>query len=297
MVAFSRIMFNNTDISILKKKGISTQEVENQLNHIRSGFPYLEIEAAATIGNGIITIDDDQCSAYIKTWDTYCSSGHRITKFVPASGAASRMFKDLFEFLDAEYTVPNTDFEKKFFDKIQNFAFFDDLNKVCMENEGHGIFDLIFMGSYKSVIENLLLTKGMNYGSLPKGLIKFHKYINGARTPLEEHMAEGALYATSTDGTVHLHFTVSNEHLALFKSLAESSKAAMSKRYGVTFDISFSEQKPNTDTVAADDSFQPFRDEQGNMVFRPGGHGALIENLNEIEADVIFIKNIDNVVP
>lgn len=295
--SFSSIMFNDKDISILKKKGISPQEVENQLNHIRSGFPYLEIEAAATIDNGIITIDDDQCSAYIKTWDTYCSNGHRITKFVPASGAASRMFKDLFEFLDAEYSVPKTDFEKKFFDKIQDFAFFDDLNKVCMKNEDHGIIDLIFMGSYKSVVENLLLAKGLNYGSLPKGLLKFHKYSNGARTPLEEHMTEGALYATSTDGTVHLHFTVSNEHLAMFKSLAEASKAAMSKRYGVTFDISYSAQKPSTDTVAADDSFQPFRDENGDIVFRPGGHGALIENLNEIEADVIFIKNIDNVVP
>ncbi len=290
-------MFNNTDISILKKKGLSPKEVDSQLNHIRSGFPYLEIEAAATVGNGIMTVDDDQCSAYIKTWDTFCSNGHRITKFVPASGAASRMFKDLYEFLDAEYIVPNTDFEKKFFEKIQDFAFFDDLNEVCIKNEGHGVIELLSMGSYKLVIENLLLEKGLNYGSLPKGLIKFHKYSNGARTPLEEHMIEGALYATGTDGIVHLHFTVSNEHLAMFKSLAESTKASMSKRYGVSFDISFSTQKPKTDTIAADDSFQPFRDEKGNIVFRPGGHGALIENLNCIESNIVFIKNIDNVVP
>lgn len=297
LIAFLRIMFNNTDISILKRKGISPQEVESQLISIQNGFPYLEIEAAATVGNGIITIDEDQCSAYIKTWDTYCSSGHRITKFVPASGAASRMFKDLFEFLDADCSVPKTDFLKKFFDKIQDFAFFDDLDKVCLKNEGRGVLDLIYMGSYKPVIENLLLAKGLNYGSLPKGLLKFHKYSKGARTPLEEHMAEGALYATGTDRNVHLHFTVSNEHLAMFTSLAESSKAAMSKRYGVTFDISFSEQKPSTDTIAADGLFQPFRDEKGNIVFRPGGHGALIENLNDIDSDIVFIKNIDNVVP
>ncbi len=290
-------MFDSKDLEQFKKKGTNAENVKAQLELIKRGFPFLELEAAASIGNGIIAVDDNKCEAYIKTWDDYCSKGRKIMKFVPASGAASRMFKDLFSFLDAEYNVPTTGFEKVFFDGIANFAFYQDLDACCKANEGKSISELMSCGCYKAVVSNLLESKGLNYGALPKGLLKFHKYSTSARTPLEEHMAEGAMYASGNDGIVHLHFTVSKEHRELFKKLADSCAQAMSKRYGTKYDISFSEQKPSTDTVAAATDGGPFRNDDGSILFRPGGHGALIENLNDLDTDIVFIKNIDNVVP
>lgn len=291
-------MFDEKDLEQFKKKGTDAEKVKAQLELIKNGFPFLELEAAASIGNGIIAVDESLCSKYIKTWDSYCtSSKHAITKFVPASGAASRMFKDLFAFLDASYDVPTTPFEKTFFDGIAKFAFYKDLDAVCKTNEGKSIKDLIAAGNYKAVVSNLLDSKGLNYGALPKGLLKFHKYGSDSRTPLEEHMAEGAMYATGSDGSVQIHFTVSPEHRQLFKTLSESCSKSLSKRYGTTYNISFSEQKPSTDTVAAAADGTPFRNDDGSILFRPGGHGALIENLNDLDTDIVFIKNIDNVVP
>jgi len=290
-------MFDEKDLEQFKKKGTNADKVKAQLELIKNGFPFLELDAAASIGNGILAVDESQCSKYIKTWDTYCTSGHKVTKFVPASGAASRMFKDLFAFLDAPYSIPTTTFEKAFFDGIQKFAFYKDLDAACKSNEGKSIKELLSASDYKAVVSNLLGSKGLNYGALPKGLLKFHSYDASARTPLEEHMAEGALYASGADGTIHLHFTVSPEHRELFRKLADSCAKTMSKRYGVTYDTTFSEQKPSTDTVAAAADGTPFRNDDGSILFRPGGHGALIENLNELDTDIVFIKNIDNVVP
>ena len=142
----------------------------------------------------------------------------------------------------------------------------------------------------------MLKAEGLNYGQLPKGLLLFHKYAEGARTPMEEHLVEGALYAAS-NGEAHVHFTVSHEHMELFKAKVAEKADSFAKKYGIKYDITFSEQKPSTDTVAANPDNTPFRNDDGSLLFRPGGHGALIENLNEIDADVIFIKNIDNVVP
>ena len=290
-------MFDEKDLKQFEQKGTTASNVTAQLELIQKGFPFLELDSAASIGNGIMAIDENQCQSYIKTWDTYCSKGRKITKFVPASGAASRMFKDLFGFLDAKYIAPTTNFEMAFFDGIEKFAFYDDLDACCKANEGMSIKELITNGRYKAVVSNLLESKGLNYGSLPKGVLKFHKYSGAARTPLEEHMAEGAMYASGVDGVVHLHFTVSNEHRDIFKALADNSAKNLSKRFGTSFDITFSEQKPSTDTVAAATDGTPFRNNDGSILFRPGGHGALIENLNDLDTDIVFIKNIDNVVP
>ena len=291
-------MFDEKDLEQFKKKGTNAENVKAQLELIRNGFPYLELEAAAAVGNGIIAFDDSQRNVFIKTWDAYCSDGkHTITKFVPASGAASRMFKDLFAFLDADYSVPSTKFEKTFFDGIEKFAFFKDLDAACQSNEGKSIKELIADGNYKAVVSNLLGFKWLNYGALPKGLLKFHSYKTSARTPFEEHMAESSMYASGNDGVVNIHFTVSPEHWPLFKKLADSCSKSFSKRFGTTYSITFSEQKPSTDTVAAAADGTPFRNDDGSILFRPGGHGALIENLNELDTDIVFIKNIDNVVP
>ena len=161
-------MFDEKDLEQFKKKGTNADNVKAQLELIKNGFPYLELEAAASVGNGILAVDDSQCAGYIKTWDTYCSSGHKVTKFVPASGAASRMFKDLFAFLDAQYDVPTTPFEKAFFDGIEKFAFYKDLDAACSANEDKSIRELISAGNYKAVVANLLGAKGLNYGALPR---------------------------------------------------------------------------------------------------------------------------------
>ena len=287
---------SGTDKKQIASRGINEQQVENQLKQFEQGFPFLKLEAAASIGKGIIAPNDDERNKYIEKWNSYKANGHKVVKFVPASGAASRMFKDMFAFLNAPYNVPTTPFEKEFFENIKKFAFREALCDKCHTNNDKSIMQLIKDGNYKAVVANMLNTEGLNYGQLPKGLLLFHNYDDGARTSMEEHLVEAALYASS-NGEAHVHFTVSHDHLELFKAKVAEKKSVYENRYGVKYDISFSEQKPSTDTIAANPDNTPFREDDGSLLFRPGGHGALIENLNEIDADIVFIKNIDNVVP
>lgn len=288
---------NQQELNQIAARGISEQQIERQLEQIKNGFPFLRLEGAAAIGKGIIAPTADEASKYEQVWEDYKKAGHKVVKFVPASGAASRMFKNLFAFLDAPYDVPTTVFEKHFFDNIKKFAFYNALNAKCQANEGAGIDTLIAGGKFKAVVANLLNADGLNYGQLPKGLLLFHEYSDEeVRTPMEEHLVEAALYASS-NGEANVHFTVSHDHLELFKKKVAEKADGYAKKFGVKYNISFSEQKPSTDTIAANPDNTPFHNEDGSLLFRPGGHGALIENLNEIDADVVFIKNIDNVVP
>ncbi len=290
------MMLSQQDLKQIAEKGITEQQINVQLEEFKTGFPFLKLEAAAAIGKGIVAPDPQEKEKMIEAWNEYKAAGNKIVKFVPASGAASRMFKNMFAFLTADYDVPTTDFEKTYFDNIEKFAFYNALNEKCVENCGADIKALIAKGDYKAVVANMLNADGLNYGQLPKGLLLFHNYPEGPRTPMEEHLVEGALYAAS-NGEANVHFTVSHEHMALFEKKVEEKKDGYAQKYGIKYNISFSEQKPSTDTVAANPDNTPFRTEDGKLLFRPGGHGALIENLNEIDADVIFIKNIDNVVP
>ena len=287
---------NQQDLNQIAARGISEQQIEHQLEQIKNGFPFLKLEGAAAIGKGIMAPTAQEVEDYEKAWNDYKAEGHKIVKFVPASGAASRMFKNMFAFLDAPYDVPTTDFEKQFFENIKKFAFRKALCDKCHVNNEKGIMCLIKKGDYKAVVANLLKPEGLNYGQLPKGLLQFHEYEDEVRTPMEEHLVEAALYASS-NGEANVHFTVSHDHLELFKQMVAEKADKYAQRYGIKYNISFSEQKPSTDTIAANPNNTPFRNEDGSLLFRPGGHGALIENLNEIEADVVFIKNIDNVVP
>lgn len=289
-------MLSQQDLKQIAQKGITEEQIKIQLEEFKTGFPFLKIEAAAGIGQGIIRLDEDARNSYVNEWNTYKKEGHKIVKFVPASGAASRMFKDMFAFLDAPYDVPTTPFEKQYFDNIEKFAFFDALNAKCVENCGKDIKTLIGENNYKAVVANMLKKEGLNYGQLPKGMLLFHRYEDGSRTPMEEHLVEGALYAAS-NGEANVHFTVSHEHIEFFENKVKEKVDGFAKKYDINYNISFSEQKPSTDTVAANPDNTLFRNEDGSMLFRPGGHGALIQNLNDIDADVIFIKNIDNVVP
>lgn len=268
-------MFTPSDLAQLQARGISEEKALKQLQSFATGFPELDIVSAASIGNGVLNPTEEEIDAYVKAWQDYLNKGHTVLKFVPASGAASRMFKDLFEYLE---TGERTKFIDKFLSEKEHFAFASQLAGL----------------DEQAAVSHLL--KDMNYGNLPKGLLLFHSYEDGARTPALEHLVEGAMYAASK-GEVNIHFTVSHEHLPLFQAHLAEYQAAYEEKLGVKFHISYSEQKPSTDTLAANPDGTPFRTADGKLLFRPGGHGALIENLNEQEADVIFIKNIDNVVP
>lgn len=267
--------FTPSDIAQLEARGISVEKADKQLQSFATGFPELDIVSAASVGNGVLTPSESEIDAYVSAWQNYLDEGHTVLKFVPASGAASRMFKDLFEYLES---AKMTDFIEKFLTKKDNFAFGPQLANL----DG------------QAAVSHLL--KDMNYGNLPKGLLLFHSYEDGARTPALEHLVEGAMYAASK-GEVNIHFTVSHEHLPLFQAHIAEHQTAYEAKLGVKFHISYSEQKPSTDTLAANPDGTPFRTADGQLLFRPGGHGALIENLNEQNADIIFIKNIDNVVP
>jgi len=288
---------SSDDIRHLADKKITEAQLNEQLACFANGFPFLSLVASATAGNGIRVVSDEELAQYIERWNTYLTRDAHILKFVPASGAASRMFKNLFAFLSSPSDSPSTDFERTFFDQIDSFAFFGTLDAACRTNEGMGVHELIAAGRYKAVVANLLEARGMDYGELPKGLLLFHGSADGPRTALEEHLVEGALYARNQAGRVNIHLTVSPEHQALFEQLVRRVVPAYESRYGVRYDISFSTQQPSTDTVAVDLQNQPFREADGTILFRPGGHGALIGNLDAMDADVVFIKNIDNVVP
>ena len=289
-------MLTSEDKKQLARKGITEEQLQTQLRQLREGFPFLRLRAAAAIGAGIMAPSDSEQQAYVEAWDQYKASGRHITKFVPASGAASRMFKAMFEFRDGDHDTPQTDFERTYFDRIHDFAFFPALDDACEVLYGCGADTLISNGRYRDVVSAMLDEDGLNYGQLPKGLLQFHTYPDAARTPLEEHLVEAALYATS-NGRADVHFTVSTEHRELFSQLVERVQADYEERFGIKYNVSFSEQKPSTDTVAATPEGEPFRNDDGSLLFRPGGHGALIQNLGDLESDIVFIKNIDNVVP
>lgn len=290
-------MLNANDLEQLTEKGISKEQIERQLACFVKGFPFLDITASASTEKGIQVLPQEKQAVYMEAWGAYLTKNKKILKFVPASGAASRMFKNLYAFLAADHDKPQSAFEKQFFDGIQKFAFYDALNKACIENYNRDIPALLALGQHKAIVSTLLESKGLNYGQLPKGLLPFHSYPQTVRTAMEEHLAEGAMYAKNHAGEVNIHFTVSPTHQALFERLVAAKTDEYEKKFSVKYDISFSVQKPSTDTIAADMDNQPFRDKDGNLLFRPGGHGALIENLNDVDADVVFIKNIDNVVP
>lgn len=284
------------DLKTLADKGISPEKLQEQLRMLAEGFPYLKIEGPATPGHGLHIVTDEMQQKCIAIWEEYLSKGAKITKMVPASGAASRMFKNLFEFVKGKKDTPHDDFMKQFFENIEDFAFFPKLNFITLQLYGKSVATLIKEKCYKDVVRALLDHGGLNYGYLPKALLEFHKVHGDTRTSFEEHLAEGAQYAAGKDGKVHIHFTVSSEHMPLMEAKAEEKCGTMAHLYGKQFCCSYSIQKPSTDTVAATTDGQPYR-EAGMLFFRPGGHGALIENLNDIDSDVVFIKNIDNVVP
>ena len=288
--------FSSEDKNQLKEKGISEQTIDEQLNYYKNGFPTLNIKKHASVNEGILQVNEQDQLKYISIWEEYLKSDNHVTKFVPASGAASRMFKDLYGFLESNSDEPTTDFEKEFFKNIRSFAFYDALNETCMKIHGMSVDDLVSQKEYKKIVHALLSENGLNYGELPKGLLLFHSYHDKKRTPMEEHLVEGAMYAKDDNNNVNVHFTISPHHEKLFVELLDEIRDELQKTSNASFNVTFSIQKPSTDTIAVDLENRPFIDE-GVLLFRPGGHGALIENLNDLQSDIVFVKNIDNIVP
>jgi hypothetical protein len=274
-------MFLEKDFSQINELGIDLETVYQQINDFKEGFPFMQLQKAATLNDGVMKLTDEQLESFTALYEKKVTKLVPL-KFVPASGAATRMFKSLFSFLEEGKSDKSTN---QFFEKLNDFAFADDLNKILPENADN-----------QTIVEYYLTRKGLDYGSLPKGLLKFHQYENDSRTALEEHLVEGANYANN-EGTVKLHFTVSPEHLSRFLKLLNNAVPVFEEKFNVKYDISFSEQRRSTDTIAVNMDNTPFREKDGSLLFRPAGHGALLANLNDITADIIFIKNIDNVVP
>ncbi|MDO4707069.1 MAG: DUF4301 family protein [Porphyromonadaceae bacterium] len=291
-------LFTDLDLHQLSEHGIGVDEAICQVSDIRMGFPYLDIVAPASLEYGVVRVEKHEEADYMDAWDEYMRSPRAsVCKMVPASGAASRMFKSLYSFLDGADQVPSDPVVVRFFEELPRFAFYDRLGEVCLRNAWRSIPKLIAAGEYKTIVRNLLLEEGLNYGASPKGLLLFHSYKKGSSTAAEEHLVEGALYAAQPNGHVDVHFTVSGEHRTAFERKTADAKRYHEDKYGVFYDISFSEQKSSTDTLALTPEGELFRKEDGTLIFRPGGHGALISNLGDLKKDIVFIKNIDNVVP
>ncbi len=288
-------MFNTKDLAEIKAKGVGQETVLEQIENFQKGFPFLQLIRPAIIEDGITKLTPKEIEECISGFEKQVEQGMRVMKFVPASGAASRMFKALFEAREKlgngvpEEEVLSDKDVLNFYSHLEKFAFYDDLQKVS----GKPADQL----SLLEILDWLLTDEGLNYGNLPKGLLKFHKYKTTSRTPFEEHCTEGVLYSRNNDNMVNIHFTVSPEHHKAFEEHFCEIKNGYESLHGVIYSISFSQQKPSTDTIAVTPDNEPFRNEDGRLLFRPAGHGALLSNLNDLDADLIFIKNIDNVVP
>ena len=271
-------MFTEKDLQQIEKHGLTPDAVERQLENFRRGFPFLKVVRAASPGDGVMVVGDAEAAAAVARYEREADR-LGIVKFVPASGAATRMFKELFEFVNEGKRGKGID---TLLDNIGRFAFWPELKAVLPP-------DADDKATVRAIVKD-----GLGYGQKPKGLVTFHAYPEGARKAVEEHLVEGAVYAAAR-GVARIHFTVSPEHIAGFETLLAEKVPVYEQRFGIRYDISFSVQKPSTDTIAVNPDNTPFRQDDGTLLFRPAGHGALVENLNEIDADLVFIKNIDNV--
>jgi hypothetical protein len=286
-------MLSLNDQLLLEKKGITEEKIESQLSRFQQGFPFMKIVRPATIGDGIEQLDESDIENYCEIYKDALKKGLTVTKFVPASGAATRMFKALFDALNDYQERESSELNsaaREFVFHIDKFPFAKELKEIASKHTKFNNADI-------NLIFNLLTDQGLNYGNLPKGVLKFHTKDNQAITPIEEHLLEGALYCKENSGKVSIHFTVSPEHEHLFKKIINDVKESYEKRFKADYKIAYSHQKSSTDTLAVTPKNEIFRQENGSLLFRPAGHGALIENLNDIHSDIVFIKNIDNVVP
>lgn len=298
-----KLDFSSKDVSQIEEKGLKLEEVERQISIFKRGNIVVNVLEAATVKNGIDLYSDEEMEGFIEFYEAR-RNRLDLLKFVPASGAATRMFKVFYRFLDeydpGEETVEsfverkNDSKLEQFFLSMKTLPFYNLVKKKILENNSD--YDELSEDQQQQIfVEAMLLEKGIDLGNYPKGLVPFHDYKDHVATAFEEHLTEAADYATS-NGVAKLHFTVGREHHQKFEEELERIRQRVERENKVRFEVSFSYQDPKSDTLAVDPSNEPFRDDDGNLFFRPGGHGALLQNLNDQNADLIFIKNIDNVV-
>lgn len=297
--------FTRQDLDQIRKLKIEESIIDQQLANFVNGFPYSRLVRPATPGDGIHLFSDEEKASFIKLYDEK-PEDIMIEKFVPASGAATRMFKRLFDFLekygkDSEYFqefLRDKSFYSTyhFINNIEKFGFYNDL-KSALTEKSLALDKLLVSRDYGTIIDHILSGKGLGYADLPKALIKFHSYGDVSRVSAEEHLVEAAIYAKDAENRARVHFTLSPEHVEKFNKKISEVLERYEEQLQVKFTITWSIQKKSTDTIAVDEKNEPFRKPDGSLLFRPSGHGALLDNLNQIDSDIIFIKNIDNVVP
>lgn len=299
-------IFSSQDIRQMEERGITLDQAVQQIERFKKGMTFLQLIRPCILGDGIAALSDDDLERLSSIHESAALSG-RAMKFVPASGAATRMFKSLMQVYNelVRYSsarmnsvINNEDLYSplnQFINSLDRFAFYDDLKKV-MKRDGLDIQTILRNKDHQEILKYVFSEKGLNLANLPKGLFKFHAYGDHSRTAFEEHLVEAAAYVLDINGIARIHFTVSPEHEEEIKN---HFKEVLSRYEDLStrFEISFSTQKRSTDTIAVDLENRPLRDREGKLIFRPGGHGALLENLNELKGDIVFIKNIDNVVP
>jgi hypothetical protein len=303
-----KAIFSKDDMDRIASRGLSHEAVLNQLDVFKRGPRYTHLLRPCTAGDGITVIEEHHWGLFENKANESASRG-RSMKFVPASGAATRMFKSPLRLLGRSEPITKETlalFErqgdkaaievKRLMASIEDCAFYPELQRV-MASKGLDVDSLLEAGDFEPVLRHLVGPEGLDYGSLPKGLLLFHRYPEGPRTAFEEHLVESADYAQDSRKHCRLHFTVSPEHMADFRTLAKKASAEYGRSLGVTFRIDFSTQSPDTDTIAVDMENRPFRLPDGRLLFRPGGHGSLLRNLAALGGDIVYIKNIDNVVP
>lgn len=282
------MLFNQEDIRQIESRGSSVKTAQQQLERFKKGFPWMKIVGPATPERGIVVMDEAQAESAAKYYEQAKISGK--CKFVPASGAASRMFKDIFAGLaklEGGEDVPADSAVARLASRIEEFAFYEPTLFGTPEDSAE---------YRKKTAAKLLREEGLGYGSKPKGVLKFHRYPSGeTRTAFAEHLVEAQDYMRNSDGTANLVVTISPEHRELFEAALKEVKEKYEKLYGIRYNVEFTYQDKATDTIAADSENKPFRKNDGSLLFRPAGHGALIHNLNNVKDEIVSIKNIDNV--
>jgi hypothetical protein len=286
--------FSDTDRGKIKKAGLTESAVMEQIEAFKRGSIPVRLERPCTLNDGIIIISESERESLLQIYEEEVSRG-KIIKFVPASGAATRMFRDWFRLYDTKVSS-DARIASTFEDNLSKFAFHKELKNI-IRSDGKDLNDLLKDKNYPEILDYILSPKGLNYAHLPKALLKFHLYPDHIRTPLEEQIVEAILSVNDDKNICKIHFTVSDGHKKPVQDLISRVRKSYEERYGVTLEVTLSTQLPSTDTIAVDGKNRPFRNGVNALVFRPGGHGSLLKNLNTIDNDFIFLKNIDNVVP
>jgi len=287
----------------IAERGMNISDVEKQLQNFLNGFPPIPLVAAATVKHGIQQLSPRRIDELVELYRLYAQD-HKVIKFIPASGAASRMFKHLYEFRSFYRGTSENQLELLkdrgpdsvyyFFEHIQEFFFFPILLDA-LEKRGLDFDTIMRESRYEKILNTMLTERGLEFGNLPKALIPFHTYGDEVRTAFTEHLAEAAYYAISGNKNCFIHFTSLPQHVDLMEAHFQGIRKAYEEKYNIKYQISYSIQHPSTDVIAVDGQNNPFRDESGKLVFRPGGHGTLLQNLSNLDADLVIIKNIDNV--